>query len=279
VAAAVPVLQEGGVPNFATGERALAALARMAEHRASAIRGWAPPATGMTVEERRLPGPAGAQMLEPEGMAWLRENGFPVPDYGFAVDVDEVVESCRAVGYPVVMKVVSPEIVHKSDYGGVILDIHDDEAALEAYGRIQRAAAGRGLQGVIVTPMIRGAQEVLLGLSRDPQFGPVVAFGLGGIYTEVWRDIALRVAPVGRAEAQRMIQEIASFPLLRGVRGEAPRDLEALTELLVKFSWLPFQYPELDEVDLNPVFLLPQGLVVGDVRVIRSNHTKEQVGT
>jgi acetyltransferase len=226
-----------------------------------------------------LPGLEGAQVLEPEGMAWLRENGFPVPDYGVAAGEGEVVESCRAVGYPVVMKVVSAEILHKSDYGGVILDIRDDEAAVEAYRRIQRATAGRALRGVVVYPMIRGAQEVLLGLSRDPQFGPVVAFGLGGIYTEVWQDVALRVAPVERAEAWRMIQEIRSFSLLQGARGQAPRDLEALAELLVKFSWLPFQYPELDEVDLNPVFLLSQGLVVGDVRVIRRNYTKEQVST
>jgi len=276
------VLQKGGVPNFATGERALAALARMAEHtqhRAGTPGRWSSPERRQDVEQKRLPGPEGAQILEPEGMAWLRENGFPVPDFRFAADPREVLESCHAIGYPVVMKVVSPEILHKSDYGGVILDIRDDEAALEAYGRIQRAAAGRGLRGVIVTPMIRGAQEVLLGLSRDPQFGPVVAFGLGGIYTELWRDIALRVAPVDRSEAQRMIQEIRSFPLLRGVRGEAPRDLDALAELLVKFSWLPFQYPELEEVDLNPIFLLSEGLVVGDIRVIRSNHTKEQVGT
>jgi acetyltransferase len=97
----------------------------------------------------------------------------------------------------------------------------------------------------------------------------VVAFGLGGIYTEVWRDVSLRVAPVDRAEAEAMIREIRSFPLLQGVRGQPPRDLEALAEVLVKFSRLPFRYPDIGELDLNPVFLFSEGLVVGDVRVIR----------
>jgi acetyltransferase len=122
--------------------------------------------------------------------------------------------------------------------------------------------------------MIRDAQEVLLGISRDPQFGPVVVFGLGGIYTETWRDISLRVAPVSRAEAEAMIRETKSFPLLQGARGQEPYDLDTLADALVNFSQLAFLYAEIGEIDLNPVFLLSKGLVVGDARVIRQ--TKEQ---
>jgi len=202
-------------------------------------------------------------------MVWLRENGVPTPEFRFATNQKEAVRGCREIGYPVVMKVVSPEILHKSDVGGVIVNIGDDQAAMDAFEAIRRAAEGYDLRGVIIYPLIRDAQEVLLGLSRDPQFGPVVAFGLGGIYTEVWRDVSLRVAPVNRAEAEQMIREIKSFPLLEGVRGQAGRDLDALADLLVKFSQLPFRYPGIGEVDLNPVFLLAEGLVVGDVRVIR----------
>jgi len=126
--------------------------------------------------------------------------------------------------------------------------------------------------------MIEGAQEVLLGLSRDPQFGPVVAFGLGGIYTEVWQDVALRVAPIDRDEAEAMIREIEALPLLEGVRGQARRDLDALADVLVRFSELPLGYPDLGEVDLNPVFLFAEGkgLVVGDVRVILKHRAKER---
>ncbi len=270
VAEAVPYLEERGIPNFGTGERAVAALARVAAYEQKP--GFAEK-TWFLGEQERLPGEE--QMLEPEAMAWLRENDIPVPEFRFAATQDEAVRGCREIGYPVVMKVVSPEIVHKSDVGGVIVNIGDDRAARDAFERIKQAAEGKDLRGVVIYPMMPTAavggdgQEVLLGLSRDPQFGPVVAFGLGGVYTEVWRDVALRVAPVNRAEAEAMIREIKSFPLLEGVRGQKPCDLGALADVLVSFSQLPFRYPEIDEIDLNPVFLFSEGLVVGDVRVIR----------
>jgi acyl-CoA synthetase (NDP forming) len=209
-------------------------------------------------------------MLEHEAMAWLRENGIPVPDLNFSATADEALRGCREIGYPVVMKVVSPDILHKSDVGGVVLDIRDQDAAAAAFESLRQVATDKGFRGVIVYPMVHDAQEVLLGLSRDPQFGPVVAFGLGGIYTEVWRDISLRVAPIGRAEAWDMIRQVKSFPLLQGVRGQAPRDLAALADILVTFSQLPFRYSDIGEIDLNPVFLFSDGLVVGDVRVIRN---------
>lgn len=204
-------------------------------------------------------------------MAWLRENGVPVPEFRFARTREAAAQGAREIGYPVAMKVVSPQILHKSDVGGVVLDVDGDAAARETFDALEEVAAGRDFRGVVIYPMIEAAQEVLLGLSRDPQFGPVIAFGLGGIYTEVWQDIALRVAPIDRAEAERMIREIESFPLLEGVRGQPPCDLDALTDALVTFSRLPLRYPAIGEVDLNPVFLFPEGegLVVGDVRVIR----------
>ena len=118
-------------------------------------------------------------------------------------------------------------------------------AARRGLRAIRKAAAGKDFRGVVIYPMMRGAQEVLMGISRDPQFGPVVAFGLGGIYTEVLRDISLRVAPVDRAEAEAMIREIRAFPILEGVRGQAPCDLDALAETLVNVSRLPFRYPEI----------------------------------
>ncbi len=267
VAKAIPYLQERGIPNFATGERAVTALGRMAAWASRRISASAHQRVSLTPHVSRFT--CDGPILEHEAMAWLRENGIPVPDFRFAATQEEAVQGCREIGYPAVMKVLSPDILHKSDYGGVILDIRDDEAALAAFETIQRAASGKDLRGVVIYPMIRDAQEVLLGLSRDPQFGHVVVFGLGGIYTEIWRDIALRVAPVERAEAEDMIQEIQSFPLLQGTRGQAPRDLDALADLLVTFSRLPFRYPDIGEIDLNPVFLFAEGLVVGDARVIR----------
>ena len=210
-------------------------------------------------------------MLEPEAMAWLHENSIPVPEFRFASTPTQVAQGCQDIGYPVAIKVVSPDILHKSDVGGVVLGVQDERAALAAFETLQAStrAASKDFQGVVIYPMIQGAQEVLLGLSRDPQFGPVVAIGLGGIHTEIWRDVSLRIAPVNRAEADSMIQEIRAIHLLEGVRGQPPCDLDALADVLVRVSWLPFRYPEIDEVDLNPVFLFSEGLLVGDVRVIR----------
>lgn len=264
---AVVYLQARGVPNFVTGERAVTALAGMTNY-AGETRRHAVADRGTRRREKQGKLPKGP-VLEPEAMEWLRENGIPTPEFRFAATGEEAVRGCGEIGYPVAMKVVSPEILHKSDYGGVILDIGDDQAAQDAFETIQQAAEGRDFRGVVIYPMIRDAQEVLLGVSRDPQFGPVIAFGLGGIYTEVWRDVSLRVAPIDRAEAEAMIREIKSFPLLKGVRGRTPRDLDTLADVLVNFSCLPFRYPEIGEVDLNPVFLFSEGLVVGDVRVIR----------
>jgi acetate---CoA ligase (ADP-forming) len=277
VADAIDYLEAHGMANFATGERAVSALARMADYGESAKGNIATTVARLrikSIQRRFSEGKAGEvseerlPTLEPEAMAWLRENGIPTPPFRFAAASEEAVQGCREIGYPVVMKVVSPQILHKSDVGGVIVGIRDDQQARAAFEKIEAAARGRDFRGVVIYPLIRDAQEVLLGLSRDPQFGPVVAFGLGGIYTEVWRDVALRVAPIDRAEAWRMIREIKSFPLLQGVRGQPPRDLDALVDVLVKFSQLPFRYPQIGEVDLNPVFLLADGLVVGDVRVI-----------
>jgi len=259
---AVAYLQRRGLPNFATGERAVAALAHIAAHGARRAERQPPPS-----ERRRLPGDG--RILEHEAMGWLRENGLPVPEFRFAATRAEAVRGCAAVGYPVAMKVVSPKILHKSDHGGVVLEITDDRAAAAAFETLRGIAEGKDFRGVVVYPMIEDAVEVLLGISRDPQFGPVVAFGLGGIHTETWRDVSLRVAPVERSEAETMIREIRSYPLLQGTRGQEPRDLGALADVLASFSRLPFLYPEIEEVDLNPVFLLPAGLLVGDARVIR----------
>ena len=264
VESAIDYLHENGVPNLATGERAVAALnlmARFQKLQANRL----PPAAHDAVRGE-LPGQG--QMLEHEAMAWLRDNGIPVPEFRFAATADEAAAGAVEIGYPVVVKVVSPQILHKSDVGGVRLNLRDDAAVRDAFQHMA-SIGGAEFRGVVLYPMVRPVQEVLLGISRDPQFGPVVAFGLGGIYTEVWRDIVLRVAPIGREEAAAMIREIKSLPLLEGVRGQEPCDLDALADVLAQFSQLPFRYPDIGEIDLNPVFLFSDGLAVGDVRVIR----------
>jgi len=276
VAEAVRYLRAQGIPNFATGERAVAALARLADyHTRQDARVIGPGVEGSSAPET---GPRGAlpdSLLEPDLMAWLRENGIPVPEFRTTRSADEAVAAARAIGYPVVMKVVSPQILHKSEWGGVLLGIADDQAARAGFERLAGVAAGVDFRGVVIYPLVQGAQEVLVGLFRDPQFGPVVAFGAGGIYTELLRDVALRVAPVDRAEAEGMVRETRAYSLLAGARGRPPGDLDALADLIAQVSYLPFLYPEIAEMDLNPVFVLPQGVLVGDVRLISMKESEE----
>ncbi len=268
VTASIACLKEHGIPNYPTSERAVTVLARVSQYYAQCARRNIQRTVHNTQYTEQSQLPSNGQMLEPAAMSWLRENGIPVLDFRSAPNRAEVAERCREIGYPVVMKVVSPDILHKSDVGGVVLNICDEVGALAAFDAIQQSARGADFRGVIIYPMIRDAQEVLLGLSYDSQFGPVVVLGMGGIYTELLHDIALRVAPVDHAEAEAMIREIKGAKLLQGTRGRKPCDLNALADVLVKFSQLPFRYPEIREVDLNPVFVFSRGLVVGDVRVI-----------
>jgi acetyltransferase len=262
---AVPILESRGVPNFTTGERAVTALRHMT--RVAAAREQARPLPKPDDSRGRLPG--GKRMLEHEAMAWLADNGLAVAPSRFATTPLQAVQAARDLGYPVVVKVVSPEILHKSEWGGVELRVETDSEVESAFARIAGRAEGHDFRGVVVYPMINAIEEILLGISVDPQFGPVVALGLGGIFTEVWRDVVLRVAPLDHREAGAMIRELRSLPLLTGARGRPPCDLEALADTLVNFSQLPFRYPQIREIDLNPFFLLADGLWVGDVRVIK----------
>jgi acyl-CoA synthetase (NDP forming) len=266
------VIEACGVPNYTTGERAVAVLARMVEHTAHQAHCLTmpevPPEFGSL--------PDGDPMLEPQVMQWLRENEIPTADFQFACSLEEAISCAHKLGFPVAMKVVAPDVLHKSDIGGVFLDIEDESGVRDAFGKLQRVASGKDFKGVIFYPMVKGALEVLVGLYRDSQFGPVVVFGLGGIYTEVLHDIALKVAPVDHSRAAAMIKEIRSTPLLQGARGGISTNLETLADLLVRVSRLPFLYPDLLELDLNPVFLTSDGPIVGDARVIRQNRSKLQ---
>ncbi len=256
-----------GMPNYTTGERAVAVLAGM--HCYETVKAKAPGFTSYEGPQKNLP--VQGQMLEPEAMAWLAENDLPVPEFEFVGSIDEAVDAARKIGYPVVMKVVSPDILHKSEFGGVLVNLDGDQTVADAFKQIKTAAAGKDFRGVVLYPMIKAAREVILGLYRDPQFGPVVVFGMGGIYTEILGDIAMKLAPLDRAAAAALISEIKMLPLLQGVRGQKAVNFDLLEETMVKFSMLPFKYPEITELDLNPLFITEKGLLVGDVRVIVSN--------
>ncbi|MGI6684056.1 MAG: acetate--CoA ligase family protein [Bacillota bacterium] len=266
VGESISYLRDRELPNFPSCERAIRTAARMAEYE-EYKRKLKTKKRIMLSKIKETLFETGS-LLEPDAMQVLRKNNIKVPDFRFVSDRNQVADAANELGYPIVMKVVSPQILHKSDFGGVELNIVDDKGALAAYDRIKKNAAGFDFRGVVMYPMLKGGREVILGLTTDKQFGPVVAFGLGGIYTEVLKDVVFRVAPIDQAEAKEMIREIKSYRILEGIRGQKPADLDALADTIAAFSQLPFIYPDIVEADLNPVFVFEDGVLAGDVRLV-----------
>lgn len=212
-------------------------------------------------------------LSELEARACLVAYGVPVARSLAAATSEEAVAAARELGLPVVMKIDSPGIIHKSDVGGVRVNLASEAAVAEAFldmtTRIQRQHPEAWLRGVLVQEMVAGGRETIVGVSRDPQFGHLLMFGLGGIYVEVLMDVSFRVAPLARDQALEMVRSVRSFPLLRGVRGEPPSDLTALTQALLALGSLVHDFPEVAEAEINPLLALPrgQGAVAVDGRI------------
>jgi acetyltransferase len=204
----------------------------------------------------------------------IERYGIPVGNGRLVATPDELAAHVKEVGALVALKVVSQDISHKSDVGGVVLNVDGVAQAQEAYERMMSLATREierdRIQGVFVQPMVEGGQEMILGGRRDPQFGPVVIVGFGGIFVEVLKDISLRVAPIDTDQGYRMLKELKGAPILYGVRGEGPRDVEALADCLVRLSWLMTDFPEITEIDINPIklFARGKGAMALDCRII-----------
>jgi acyl-CoA synthetase (NDP forming) len=213
-------------------------------------------------------------LTEVESKQLLEEAGIPIVRARLATSRDAAVQAARDVGFPVVLKVVSPQITHKSDVGGVKLDLKSPEEVAAAFDEImaaaRRAAPDAAIDGVSVQQMARPGIEVIVGVSTDPQFGPVIMFGLGGILVEVLKDVSFRIIPIASRDARQMIHEIKGFPLLEGYRGQDPADLAALESLLLRVSGFVEQQPEVSELDLNPVFAYKDGALAVDARIVLS---------
>lgn len=205
-------------------------------------------------------------LMEHECKELLIREGISTTAVAVAHSAVEAVEISDKIGYPVVLKVLSPEVVHKSDLGGVKLNLKDAGAVKRAYTEISNAFPDKKIAGVAVQEMAPPGLEVIIGVRRDPVFGPVLMFGLGGIFVEVLQDVSFRILPVTEADIEEMLQEIRGYKLLQGYRGTAV-DLPALKELLLSISNLGMKYPEIMELDLNPVFLYPQGNITVDARL------------
>ncbi|HUL31835.1 MAG TPA: acetate--CoA ligase family protein [Thermodesulfobacteriota bacterium] len=205
-------------------------------------------------------------LLLPEAFELLQAYGISVADYQVVHGKEDLQETIKKMENAVALKVISPEISHKSDVGGVVLNIHGLSEAEEAYKKIQRLTKGNSF-GILVQKMISEGKEVILGSKHDPSFGPVLLFGLGGIYVEVFKETSIRVAPINRSEAKEMIFELKVSNLLKGVRGERPSDTEALVESLLRLSQLVTDFPEIEGIDINPVKVLEKGAIAVDARI------------
>jgi acetyl coenzyme A synthetase (ADP forming)-like protein len=216
---------------------------------------------------------AGREALTaPEARGVCEAYGITIPKEGVATSAEEAVKLASGIGFPVVMKIVSPQILHKTEAGGVIVGVKSAEQAKEAYAGIVANArkydAKAEILGVQIQQMLMGGQEVIIGAVTDPAFGKLVAFGLGGILVEVLKDITFRLAPASNADALSMLDGIQAAEILRGVRGAKPVDRAALSSMIERVSSLVSDFPEISEMDLNPVFATDRGATAADVRIV-----------
>jgi len=259
-----PLMHERGIPVFPTPERGLKALYQFFrfESRPSPP---SPPHVSTS----------GLQLLPASEAAVLLDGaGIPTTAVPVAASPDDAVRLARSFNVPVVLKIASPDIAHKSDVGGVRLSLSTDEEVRAAYREIMAGAASRApqakVEGVTVSPMAaRGGSEVIVGVFTDPQYGPTLMFGLGGIFTEIFKDVQFCLLPASEEELWQTVRSITGYPVLAGIRGQAPKDLTALIEVMKGVSQLAIDNPELDQIDLNPVLVYEHGVLVVDARIFR----------
>jgi len=284
----IDILRQYGVPNYPFPERAAQALAAMSTYRREQQRPlFEPPRTHAcipSVQELfdRVRAEGRVSIGDAEAWSVLECYGFNIPKSRLAETAEEAIEIAEEIGYPVVMKIASPDILHKTDVGGVKVGLRTPDDVRDAFDlityRATRYVPDARIWGCQVQQMVTGGREVLLGMSRDPQFGPLVAFGLGGIYVEALKDVAFRVAPFSREEASEMIREIRAYPLLEGVRGQPPADHEAMVDALMKISQLVTDFPEIVELDINPLIVFDEGrgAIAIDMRLVLSSTRGKQ---
>jgi acetyl-CoA synthetase (ADP-forming) len=213
-----------------------------------------------------------AILTEFESKKILKQVGIPVVEARLAKNQKDAASLSQKVGFPVVLKIISPEVIHKTDSGGVRLGLKSVSEVRKAYNEIlesvRKQYPSAVIHGVSIQKMARPGTEVIIGTSKDPQFGPVIMFGLGGIFVEMLKDVSFRIIPVARRDAQEMIQEIKGYPLLQGYRGKEPASIPVLVDMILKISDLISKNPQIKELELNPVFAYKDRAVAVDARII-----------
>jgi acyl-CoA synthetase (NDP forming) len=217
-----------------------------------------------------------SSLLIPESQQICKLHHIPTPVSHVVQSVEEAVTKGNLIGFPVVLKIISPQILHKSDVGGVVLGIKGEAALKEAYPKliaeVRKNNPKAEVLGVLIEKMMPSSTEVIVGGIRDSQFGPSVMFGMGGIFTEVYKDVAFRVAPIDKIDALNLIQELRGSKILEGIRGQPAADLDALVDVLIDVSSLMSQHSAISQLDLNPVIAYHDGVCAVDTRIVLSKN-------
>ncbi|MBD3321763.1 MAG: CoA-binding protein, partial [Chitinivibrionales bacterium] len=278
----IRILQENRIPQYAIPERAARAMKEMvvySSYKARPLRvverfaiNKNPVIKVFKVYRNR----GQHEIGEVDSKTIMKAYNFDMPPGMLASDVEEAARFCDQLGYPLAMKISSPDILHKSDVGGVKIGLQDRNEVEDAFElmmlRIKRKMPDAEIRGVLLEKMVTGGQEVILGMKKDPQFGPMLMFGLGGIFVEVLKDVTFSLAPVTREECFLMVKRTKTYRLLTGVRGKPPVDIEAIVDNIVRMSQLVMDFPAIDEVDINPLKVGNEGdgAFVVDARIIIS---------
>ena len=263
------ILAEGNIPyyNYAEGAiRTLAAMIRFSD--------WVRAPVGKVTKFKvnrlkarkifdKVRSDGRTNLLEEEGLEVLKAYGLPLPSSALACDAAQAIKIAKKIGYPVVMKIASPQIIHKSDAGGVMVNLKNDEEIKSAFdtivGNAKKYDKKAEIKGVLIVEMVKGGKELIIGSKHEQGFGPVIMLGMGGIYVEVLKDVTFKLAPVTDIESDDMIASIKTQKLLKGVRGEKPSDIEKLSECIQRLSQLVSDFGEIKELDLNPVLVMEKG--------------------
>jgi acyl-CoA synthetase (NDP forming) len=289
VSSGIDILEENGIPSYRFPESAARALSEMTKFNLWLNR----PKTGV---KKFSVNKAGAKkiidsvkkegrffLLEHESYEVLKAYQFPLVKSSFARNKTEAANAAQKIGFPVVLKIASPDILHKFDFGGVKLNLKNKNEVHEAYQEILKNIMSKKpkakIRGVLVEEMASQGKEIILGMSRDPQFGPILMFGLGGIYVEVLEDVSFRLAPIRERTADMMIAKTKTHKILEGFRGEPPYDIKAVAECLKRLSQLVTDFEEIKELDINPLFVYERGkgCAIVDARIILESRKAQAI--
>lgn len=270
-------LQEAGIPAYIFPESAAHALAAMDRHRRwlqrphGEVRTFAVDRGTVTATLDRAHACGRAWIGEAEALAVLDAYRIPTIQSRLACNADEAADAAQTLGFPVVLKIASPDIVHKSDVGGVRLDLRTPDEVRTAYAsileRVRAASPDASVEGVLIQPYVRGGRATIIGMSTDPAFGPILMFGLGGVFVEALGDVAFRIQPVTDLDAHDMVRSIRGYRLLEGIRGEPPADLDTIIDAILRVSQLVGEHDRIAELDINPFLAFEDGGVAVDARI------------